>query len=588
MRKKLLLLLSLLCCLLAIFLYKNNQSTPVPEKKERADITDIHTDKARYEPGEPVRFEASLAERSASSLTITYMKLNKKIKTQTVPAENGKAAWSWQPPEDDFKGYLVKVQSEKEAKTIAVDVSSSWSVFPRYGFLSEFGDVSGKEAASVLKKLNRHHINGIQFYDWHYEHHQPLKMTENGPSPEWQDIAGRNVQLETVKHYIEISHEYGMNAMAYNLLYGAFSGAEKDGVKKEWMLFKDPHQKEPDFHPLPDDWKSDVILANSNDRSWQDYLIGRQKQVYQALDFDGWHIDQLGDRGAVYDSQGKSVHLADGFDEFIHYAKSQSPDEKMVMNAVNQYGQENISSAPADFLYTEVWDPYKNYGDLKKIIDDNRTMSDSRMNTVLAAYMNYDLSDKKGTFNPPGIFLTNSVIFASGGAHLELGEHMLSKEYFPHHQLKSDHELSEGLIRYYDFLTAYQTLLRSRDLKETENEIESRSDVKITSVPEKGAVWSFAKQNRHQKMLHFINFTEADSMEWRDTSGTQPEPALRKNVSIRLSEPRKIKNIWMASPDAKKGIPQTVSFTQKGNNVIMTLPSLKYWSMAVIEYDKSS
>lgn len=70
--------------------------------------------------------------------------------------------------------------------------------------------------------------------------------------------------------------------------------------------------------------------------------------------------------------------------------------------------------------------------------------------------MNYDLANNKGYFNTPSVLMTNSVIFAFGGAHLELGEHMLGKEYFPNNNLSMKDDLKNSLVNYYDFLVAYQ------------------------------------------------------------------------------------------------------------------------------------
>jgi len=52
------------------------------------------------------------------------------------------------------------------------------------------------------------------------------------------------------------------------------------------------------------------------------------------------------------------------------------------------------------------------------------------------------------------------VIVAFGGDHLELGEHMLAQEYFPNENLAMRADLKDALVHYYDFLVAYQNLLR--------------------------------------------------------------------------------------------------------------------------------
>ena len=49
--------------------------------------------------------------------------------------------------------------------------------------------------------------------------------------------------------------------------------------------------------------------------------------------------------------------------------------------------------------------------------------------------MNYKLGGEgRGYFNAPGVLMANAAIHAWGGAHLELGEHMLTTEYFPNNE----------------------------------------------------------------------------------------------------------------------------------------------------------
>ncbi len=600
-KKYLLIFLSIIFLLLIIIgLTTYSNSSPNQDHKEDSSeiipkhsniIKTISTDKAAYHYDDTVKFNAQLKKGLTEGiLTITYYHLDNVIsKLEVKVAENSKEVhWEWQPPKEDFKGYFVHVQytsdSIQEDHTIAVDVSSDWSQFPRYGFLSNFQDQSMEKMDSVISQLNRYHINGLQFYDWHFKHHQPLKVENNGAAANWEDIANRPIYLETIKNYIQLAHDRNMTTMAYNLLYGAFSEAEKDGVNKEWRLFKDQQKNEHDYHPLPDEWKSDVFLVNPGNSDWQNYLIDQQKRVYEALPFDGWHIDQLGPRGEVYDFDGNQVAIDETFLPFLQRIKNEAQDKRIVMNAVNQYGQKQIVSSPIDFLYTEVWDHFKYYGDLKQIIDENNSDSKGTKNTVLAAYMNYESSNQIGEFNTPGILLANSVIFASGGAHLELGEHMLSKEYFPHNNFKMDQSLQSSLITYYDFLVAYENLLRD-NMHEASLAVHSPDWVLFSSQPEQGKVWSFAKQKANKKVIHFINFVDATTLEWRDTNASQAQPQDRQKLTVELEETKAIKKVWLASPDIENGLPNSLTFKQENGKVTFTLPSLKYWDMVVVEYE---
>ncbi|MGD8427692.1 MAG: glycoside hydrolase family 66 protein, partial [Balneolaceae bacterium] len=433
-----------------------NEEMP-PSSDEPLKIT---TDKAAYSPGETVVL--TISRRASSQVMVRYKYLNKVIRQSSVSG----TSWQWTPPDDDFKGYVAEVYrdengSEKILATIGIDVSSGWTKFPRYGFLSDYGNLDDSEMAAVIENLNRHHINGIQFYDWQYKHHQMLAGTPDSPQPVWKNIANDDVYFSTVESYIKAAHEHNMSTMFYNLVYGALENASADGVSEKWYLYTDQSHTNKDRHSLPSPpFKSDIFLLDSSNAEWQQFLADENQKVYSALDFDGFHMDQLGDRGSRYAYNGDRVNLAQTFRPFIESMEQANPDKYLVMNAVNQYGQPGISDAPTDFLYTEVWSPNEAYKDLARVITDNNRFGNDLKNSVLAAYVNYNMADSKGYFNTPSVIFTDAVIFAFGGSHLELGEHMLGKEYFPNSNLSMRKDLKEALVSYYDFLVGYENLLR--------------------------------------------------------------------------------------------------------------------------------
>ena len=64
--------------------------------------------------------------------------------------------------------------------------------------------------------------------------------------------------------------------------------------------------------------------------------------------------------------------------------------------------------------------------------------------------------------------------------------------------------------------------------------------------------------------------------------GSQPEPRVQTNLPLRMKATG-VKRLWVATPDALGGAPQELAFTQEGDDITFTLPSLKYWTMIVIE-----
>ena len=557
-------------------------------------IDSVEIDKARYDPGESVQFSVDLQGpiTGTQEVVIRYRHLSEIVDTQTIPVTSASQSWSWTPPTDDFKGYVADFEILDNSvvqgqSAIAVDVSSDWAKFPRYGFLSDYGFLSNSTMDQVIESLNRYHINGLQFYDWANKHHQPLAGSVASPAFNWNDIANRTNYRNTVDGYISRAHDHNMMAMSYNLIYGANddAGAAADGVQDEWYLYKDANHAIKDKHDLPAGWLSDVYLQDPGNSSWQDYIAGKTIEAFQAYAFDGWHMDQLGDRGQVYDYDGNSKDLANEFGPFVAAMKAK-PDlsnKSFVLNGVNQFGQSSIATADVDFLYTEVWSPNEHYNDLASIIQTNSVLSNNQLNTVLAAYVNYDLADNPGSFNTPSVLLTDAVIFAFGGAHLELGEHMLGKEYFPNDNLQMSVQLQDSLTTYYDFLVGYQNLLR--DGGEFASNPMSSSNTTLNMWPaQQGTVSVVNKHIGNREVFHLLNFSDAAHMNWRDTNGTQPEPTQINGIELSFFSHKPINKLWAASPDKDNGVPVELNFTQAANGTVsVTLPSLKYWSMLVAE-----
>lgn len=219
-------------------------------------IVNVNTDKAMYAPGQNVTIYVDMTNQTGSSISggtvsIYYKHLNDEIGSDSTSLSLASGAstsksFTWNPPDTDFRGYLVEVWVRDGSGNIvdnfntAVDVSSSWTKFPRYGFLSEFGDMSQSEAYNRIWQLKNYHINALQFYDWHYKQHVPLAGSVTNPDSVWQDIANRDIYRETVNDFIGASDNYNLMSMFYNLFYGALTGYGEDGsgVDYRWGLYK--------------------------------------------------------------------------------------------------------------------------------------------------------------------------------------------------------------------------------------------------------------------------------------------------------------------------------------------------------------
>ena len=228
----------------------------------------------------------------------------------------------------------------------------------------------------------------MQFQDWHYKHHWPLGGTRENPLESYLDIASRTTYLSTLKAYIDKIHSCGMKAIFYNLCFGALDDAAQDGVNERWYIFRDTNHAQKDGHELGSPFKSSIYLLDPANTEWQAYIGQRNDDVYAVLDFDGYQIDQLGDRGIRYDYDGQAVDLKTGYASFIRAMKAKHPRKRLVMNAVSSFGaREIVGTGEVDFCYNELWDSEDQFTSLREVIEANDSYSSGKLRTVFAAYM---------------------------------------------------------------------------------------------------------------------------------------------------------------------------------------------------------
>lgn len=190
------------------------------------ETMNCYTDKSMYAPGETICLRAVEMPPQTQWLRLTVFHLEQTVLTQTLPAQE---EISLSLPEQDGAGYLVRVQALDARQNVlacadtAVDVSSSWTKFPRYGYVWDFTQIA--DAPGKIAAMARYHINGVQFYDWQYRHHQPVADDLSA----WQDWSGRMIYGDTVRAYLEAAHARGMACMAYNMIYAANQTYLTDG-----------------------------------------------------------------------------------------------------------------------------------------------------------------------------------------------------------------------------------------------------------------------------------------------------------------------------------------------------------------------
>ncbi|MFC5464128.1 glycoside hydrolase family 66 protein [Lederbergia graminis] len=569
----------------------------------------ITKDKAMYSPNDMVEIQVYYTNETGFEITDGSMEFKlHHLENQVMPTitttfmceENGtlQLIKELQMPDIDFTGYLLVVDIFSEGEkliastTIGIDVSSEWIKFPRYGYVWDFRE--NVNTTERIEKLKSYHINALEYYDWKYRHHKPI--SEN--LDKWDDWSGRPIYGSTIRNYIKDAKAVNMVNMAYNMVYAATNGYEEDGVKQEWALYfaEDNNRGEGHFNfKMSDSTPTGIthlFFFDMRNKEWQEYIFEQHLKVFEAFDFDGWHGDTVGDWGKMKNAAGETLYVTDTYTEFLNAAKKVIGDKYLAFNPVGAKGIENVNKSDVDVLYTEIWPwdydseglQYDSYYSLKKEIEQSRKESGGK-SLVVPAYMSYDYGEKNpgSFFNTAAVMLTNATVFAAGGSRMELGDNgnMLCNEYFPAQNLVMNDELQARTVKLYDFIVAYENLLRDGQT-ETTNRIEFLGYAS-SSLGQANKVWSFGKKDENYEIIHIINLLGVSRNDWRANDGVKETPTKITNFEVKYYYSNEIDSVWMASPDLNDAKATNLSFTkgknENGNFIQFTVPSLEYWDM---------
>ena len=555
------------------------------------------TEKSMYAPGETAVVCLENLPAEATALRARLYSLERCVWDWQLPASK---RFPLSLPDADGRGYALEVEALDEQQNVltsaftAVDVSSSWTKFPRYGYVWDF--TPSADAESKADEMARYHLNGVQFYDWQYRHHRPLAADLSG----WRDWSGRWISGDTVRAYLRAAHDRNMACMAYNMIYAANETYLTDGsgVQADWRLVR---ANGADFTCDMDAKLGPVgVLQYFNllNPDWQSYIFAQENRVFEAFDFDGWHGDTIGENGPMrtadggplgYDADGKPIYLVkDGYTAFLNAAKAAIGDKYLAFNPVGAQGIENVNVSAVDVLYTEFWPWDRNANG--RLYDDYYTLHRAILGAceqsggkslIVAAYVNY--RNPKAAFNPATVRMLDCVVFASGGSRIELGNggNMLSDEYFPADGKKRmDGELRNAVGRLYDFLVAYENLLR--DGQRPVSRTVRLENLPVSTDGRSDTVWCFAKADSSTEIYHFLNLTGTDDG-WRDEEQTKKPPIAHENVKTRLYTDYPVREVWLASPDGESPLPLPLEFQTgrdaNGAYAEFTQPALEYWNL---------
>ena len=544
-------------------------------------ITDINWSKSYYHPGEvasaAVTVHSEVPEPIPASLVVQISDLNGSLARleQSLTLKGGDQILSitWDPPTDSPHGYGVDLELQSQSggtlstASTAFDVLERWTQMPRYGFLTDFGP-GRTDAAETMAGLVKYHINALQFYDWMYRHDQFL--TAQDP---YEDPLGRTLSIKTVNALIDAAHTRGIDAMPYTAIYA--SSLEFYHAHPDWAM------RNADGTTMFFGENFLVYMDPRPDSKWIHYLLDQFDQILEKTAFDGIHLDQYGNPKVAYDSNGQPYDVGAALAEVINathaHVTALRPNGAVVFNAVTNWPIEQVAPADEDIVYIEVWPPYTTFLNLEQLVVQGQVYGHGKP-VVLAAYIDPSLVHN--------VRLMEALIFASGGGHIELGEHddMLQEAYFPRYG-KMSPALVEILRRDYEFAIRYQN---ATGPESTDASSEYRNRIQVGSYSsdvsrEKDIVLPIVRTSGDYTAVNLVNMLGIPTAEWLTPLPADPTPLGATPVSI-SDVTRPVAHVWMASPDGEDASLHELPFKLEGGRLSFQIPSLQYWDLILIQW----
>ena len=421
-----------------------------------AHVTRAYTDKSTHTPGTQATITAEASGDGTVHFSVSH--LGVEVASGDATVENGKATWPYTTPGDNNQGYLVTATGADgtHAET-ALDVSSSWTRFPRMGYLSHFKPTAPagtdgnttyesflfQQPQDYINKLSQdYHINALQYYDWQYRHEQPVATGDlENQWPLW--YANTYASKKTITDYIQDAKNANMGSLAYSMAYAANDNYDTNKIKDEWRLREDNGSYwvrdlgEQWWVPTPkgvDKPKSHQFMMNVNNKDWRTYITGQYKTQKTEFKFDGTHIDTLG-QTSKKDASGNPVDLTDGLAALVDDTYK-NVGGQVGINLPDGAGSEKINKASAAYMYTELWDHNETNAQVASYLQNARKDAGNKAQIVAAYANNYDPTislpdpkDSKKTIHPgvtpdegTRIEAESDQASMSGGVHILSGD----------------------------------------------------------------------------------------------------------------------------------------------------------------------
>lgn len=538
-------------------------------------IVHVQPNKSFYKPQEPVELAISCAQGVEVHAKISY--LADEVITLRVPLTEGIALLQWTPPAVAPRGYGVDMNvMDAQGQVIATansafDVLERWTQAPRYGFLTEFTSAR-HDSQETMALMAKHHVNGLQFYDWQYRHEQLMPPAET--ADDYSDLLGRTMSLKTVHALIDTAHAYSIAAMPYTAIYGASSS----------FYDANPDMALYDTSGSPFRLGADylVIMNPASGSAWENHLLKAFAEVLDNTCFDGIHIDQYGAPMHGHTSEDELIRLEDTFPTFINATHKlvkakRGAEGATIFNNVRNWPLATVAPVEGqDAVYIEVWEPYSTFLDLHRIVTEARNLSGEKP-VIIPAYIHPD--------EAINVRLAHAMILASGGYQLQLGEPraMLADPYFPKFGLM-DEAMQAVMQRHYDFTVRYENVLALGTVDVTPSRARALkiAGIQTDGLRSKDRVAVIVRSSETTEAFSLINLMGIDHEYWNVALTSAPTPHTHIKISLDISKP--VQRVYATSPDQTALHTQPIDFETHGNTIQFTLTELNYWTLIVVEY----
>jgi dextranase len=387
--------------------------SPTDALAPHPDAARVYTLAARFPPGQQaaigVQALSPTGAQMVGPLELTIFHLQDQVyhavsdPVTLRPDTPTTVEFRWTPPQADFTGYLAVVSAGgRVIGSTGIDISSTSLGYPRYGYLSNFApDQTPSVAGPIVQRLGQdYHLNMFQFYDWFWRHEALIQRDNGNVLRSWRDLFGRTNSVDVIHNLIDTVHGYNALAMGYVMIYAAREGyAERWPISPSWGMFKQPNavgQVSLDFSSSTPGTM--LFLFDPGNHGWQDWMASQYVDAIKTFSFDGVHIDQLGQRQGVLRAGGSPIDLPHAFASFLEAADARlSANDRqraactfnLVDGTVNGWAVPEVAGSTAcDFLYSEIWYKTNTYDDLRRYVEQLRSIGGHRP-VVLAAYAQY-------------------------------------------------------------------------------------------------------------------------------------------------------------------------------------------------------